>query len=296
MQIKLIQIKEREENKMNNKLETISNLFEEKEIRSIWDSEKEEYYFSVIDVISALTDNDYENSRNYWKWLKGKLNDEKSELVSNTNQLKMKAKDGKMRLTDTLDTEGIFRLMESVPSKKAEPFKLCLAKLGREEVDNVFDPSKGIDKMIDYYLMKGYTLEWIQIRINSIINRKKLTKAWYDSGVKLNKEYAILTNEIYKEWSGMTASEYKEFKGLRKENLRDNMSDIELSLTNLSEITTRELVKKKNPKNLDENKELARKGGKVSKNARKDIEELLDEKVITNKNNLNYQYVKQIEK
>lgn len=296
MQIKLIQIKEREENKMNNKLETISNLFEEKEIRSIWDSEKEEYYFSVIDVISALTDNDYENSRNYWKWLKGKLNDEKSELVSNTNQLKMKAKDGKMRLTDTLDTEGIFRLIESVPSKKAEPFKLWLAKLGREEVDNVFDPSKGIDKMIDYYLMKGYTLEWIQIRINSIINRKKLTKAWYDSGVKLNKEYAILTNEIYKEWSGMTASEYKEFKGLRKENLRDNMSDIELSLTNLSEITTRELVKKKNPKNLDENKELARKGGKVSKNARKDIEELLDEKVITNKNNLNYQYVKQIEK
>ncbi|MBO6145441.1 MAG: phage antirepressor protein [Bacilli bacterium] len=281
---------------MNNKLETISNLFEEKEIRSIWDSEKEEYYFSVIDVISALTDNDYENSRNYWKWLKGKLNDEKSELVSNTNQLKMKAKDGKMRLTDTLDTEGIFRLIESVPSKKAEPFKLWLAKLGREEVDNVFDPSKGIDKMIDYYLMKGYTLEWIQIRINSIINRKKLTKAWYDSGVKLNKEYAILTNEIYKEWSGMTASEYKEFKGLRKENLRDNMSDIELSLTNLSEITTRELVKKKNPKNLDENKELARKGGKVSKNARKDIEELLDEKVITNKNNLNYQYVKQIEK
>ena len=228
---------------MNNKLETITNLFEEKEIRSIWDSEKEDYYFSVVDVISALTDSS--NPRNYWNMLKVRLTDEGSELYTSCVQLKMKAQDGKMRLTDTLDTEGIFRLIESVPSKKAEPFKLWLAKLGREEIDNVFDPSKGIDKMIDYYLMKGYTLEWIQIRINAIIDRKKLTKVWYDGGVRTNKEYAILTNTIYKGFSGMTASKYKDFKNIKKENLRDNMMDVEVALTNLGEIATREIAKKK---------------------------------------------------
>ena len=158
-----------------NKLSTITNLFEGYEIRSIWDSEKEEYYFSIVDVIGALTDNEYQKSRNYWKWLKNRLNSEGSELVSITNQLKMKSKDGKYYNTDVLDTEGILRLIESIPSRKAEPFKLWLAKLGREEIDNVFDPSKGIDKMIDYYLTKGYSLEWIEIRIKAIIDRKKLT-------------------------------------------------------------------------------------------------------------------------
>ena len=169
---------------MNNKLKTISNLFEGNEIRSIWDKDKEDYYFSVVDVISALTDSDYQKSRNYWKWLKGKLSDEGSELVSNTNQLKMKAQDGKMRETDVLDTEGIFRLIESVPSPKAEPFKLWLAKLGRQKVDEVFDPSKGIDEMIDFYLKKGYSLEWIEVRIKAIIDRKKLTSVWQDNGVR----------------------------------------------------------------------------------------------------------------
>ena len=276
---------------MKNKLETISNLFEDKEIRSVWDSEKEDYYFSVVDVISALTDNKYEKSRNYWKWLKNNLKKEGSELVRNTNQLKMKSKDGKMRLTDTLDTEGIFRLIESVPSKKAEPFKLWLAKLGREEVDNVFDPSKGIDKMIDYYLKKGYTLEWIEARIKAIIDRKKLTKVWHDNGVKSNKEYAILTNAIYKEWSGMTASEYKDFKGIRKESLRDNMSDIEVALTDLGEIATRELTKKYKPQGLNENKKMAKLGGHAAKSARDDLEKNLGESVITSENNLNYKYI-----
>lgn len=182
-----------------DKLETISNLFEGKEIRSIWDKDKEDYYFSVVDVINALAEPT--NPRDYWYQLKKRLTEEeKSELSTKCRQLKMKAKDGKMRETDTLDTEGIFRLIESVPSPKAEPFKVWLAKLGREKVDEVFDPSKGIDQMIDFYLKKGYSLEWIEARIKAIIDRKRLTKVWHDNGVKDGKEYAILTNEIYKEY------------------------------------------------------------------------------------------------
>ena len=274
-----------------NKLNTITNLFKNSEIRSIWDSEKEDYYFSVVDIISALTNNDYQKSRNYWKWLKNKLSQEGSELVSNTNQLKMRAKDGKLRSTDVLDTEGIFRLIESVPSPNAEPLKLWLAKLGRQEVDNVFDPSKGIDKMIDYYLKKGYTLEWIESRIKAIINRKKLTKSWNDTGISKDYEYAILTNEIYQSWSGMKANEYKEFKGIRKENLRDNMTDIEVILTDLGEIATRELVKEHKPSGLNENKKYAKMGGEVSKVARDNIENKLGHTILSNQNNLNYKYL-----
>ena len=251
------------------KLNTIVNLFKGSEIRSVWDSEKEDYYFSVVDVISVLTNSN--NPRNYWNMLKKRLSDEeKSELSTKCVQLKMKAHDGKMRSTDTLDTEGIFRLIESVSSPNAEPFKVWLAKLGRQEVDNVFDPSKGIDKMIDYYLKKGYSLEWIESRIKAIINRKKLTKTWNDRGITENYEYAILTNDIYKEWSGMTANEYKKYKGIRKENLRDNMTDIEVALTDLGEIATRELAKKHKPHGLKENKEIAKMGGNVSKVARDD--------------------------
>ena len=245
----------------DNKIKTISNLFENKEIRSIWDREKEEYYFSVVDVIGVLTDHDYNKSRNYWKWLKSKLKDEGSELVSNTNQLKMKAQDGKLRQTDTLDTEGIFRLIESIPSPKAEPFKLWFAKLGRQKVDEVFDPSKGIDEMIDLYLKKGYSLEWIEARLKAIINRKKLTEVWNNNGIKEGKEFAILTNAIYKEWSGMNAKEYKEYKGIRKENLRDNMSRIEVIIADLGEAATEELAKKHKPLGLEENKKIAKLGG-----------------------------------
>lgn len=275
---------------MNNKLETILNLFEDKEIRSIWDKDKEDYYFSVVDVINALAEP--KDASDYWTTLKRRLiKEEASELPTNCRKLKMKAQDGKMRETDTLDTAGIFRLIESVPSPKAEPFKVWLAKLGRQKVDEVFDPSKGIDEMIDFYLKKGYSLEWIEARIKAIIDRKKLTKVWYDGGVKEGKEYAILTNEIYKEWSGMTASEYKSYKGIRKESLRDNMSDIEVILTDLGEVATRELAKKHKPKGLEENKKMARLGGHAAKSARDDLEKNLGKSVITSENNLNYKYI-----
>ena len=279
-----------------DKLNTITNLFEGKEIRSIWDSEKEDYYFSVVDVIEVLTESP--RSRTYWSALKTKLSEEGSELSQNVGQLKMKSKkDGKYYLTDVLDTEGVFRLIESVPSPKAEPFKLWLAKLGRQEIDNVFDPSKGIDKMVDYYLGKGYTLEWIEARIKAIINRKKLTNIWREGGIKESFEYAVLTNEIYQAWSGMKASEYKDFKGIRKESLRDNMTDIEVALTDLGEIATRELAKEYKPNGLKQNKEIAKMGGSTAKVARDDLEKKLGKTVISNENSLGYKYSdnKQIE-
>ncbi len=212
-------------------------------------------------------------------------------MTTNCSQLKMLAPDGKIRLRDAMKTNDIFRLIESIPSPKAEPFKVWLANLGSEKIDEVFDPSKGIDEMIDLYLKKGYSLEWIEARIKAIIDRKKLTKVWYDGGVKEGKEYAILTNEIYKEWSGMTASEYKSYKGIRKENLRDNMSDIEVILTDLGEVATRELAKKHKPKGLEENKKMARLGGHAAKSARDDLEKNLGRSVITSENNLNYKYI-----
>ncbi len=275
---------------MNNKLETLTNLFEGKEIRSIWDAEKEEYYFSVVDVINALTDS--VNPRNYWNMLKSRLTAEGSELYTNCVQLKMKSKkDGKSYLTDTLDTEGIFRLIESVPSPKAEPFKVWLAKLGRQKVDEVFDPSKGIDEMIDFYLKKGYTLEWIEARIKAIIDRKRLTKVWNDNGVKDGSEYAILTNAIYKEWSGMTASEYKAYKNIRKENLRDNMSRIEVLLTDLGELTAHDIAKKEQPKGLKDNIKAAKRGGKVARDARNSYENATKTSAISKDNVLNYKYI-----
>ena len=274
----------------SEKLETISNLFEGKEIRSIWDKDKEEYYFSVVDVIGVLTDS--KDSSDYWTTLKRRmLKDEGSQLPTKCRSLKMKAKDGKLRHTDTLDTEGIFRLIESVPSPKAEPFKLWLAKLGRQKVDEVFDPSKGIDEMIGFYLKKGYDLEWIESRIKAIIHRKKLTKVWKENGVEGDTEYAILTNAIYKEWSGMKASEYKEYKGLRKESLRDNMSDIEVVLTDLGEIATRELAKECKPYGLEQNKIIAKLCGDTAKVARENLEKKLGKSVITKENALNYKYI-----
>ena len=274
---------------MNNKLSTITNLFEGKEIRSIWDSEKEDYYFSVVDVIETLT---YSNiPKRYWTDLKRKLIDEGSELYEKIVRLKMRAQDGKMRETDTLDTKGIFRLIESISSPKAEPFKMWLAKLGSDKIDETFDPSMGIDQMIDFYLKKGYTLEWIEVRIKAIIDRNKLTNTWKENGVAGGVEFAILTNDIYKEWSGMTAQEYKSFKGIRKENLRDNMSDVEVALTNLGEIATRELAKEHKPYGLEQNKKIAKMGGNTAKVAKEDLENKLGKKVVTTSNKLNYQYV-----
>ena len=279
----------------NNKLETITNLFEGAQIRSVWDNNKEDYYFSVVDVISALTGS--HRRRKFWNDLKLKLKDEGSQLSEKIGQLKMESSDGKKYLTDVLDTKGILRLIESVPSPKAEPFKLWLASLGSERIDEVFDPEIAIARGIDYYRKKGYDDAWIEARIKGIFNRKKLTDAWKNAGVTEGYEYAQLTNEIYKEWSGMTAKEYKGFKGLRKESLRDNMSDLEVALTDLGEIATRELVKTHKPHGLKENKEIAKRGGKIAKNTRDNLEQELGKPVITNENHLGYQYIdeKQIE-
>ena len=276
---------------MDNKLETISNLFDGKEIRSIWDSEKEEYFFSVVDVIGALTDSKI--PKRYWTDLKRKIIEEGSELYENIVQLKMLAKDGKMRETDTLDTKGILRLIESVPSPKAEPFKLWLAKMGKERIDEVFDPEIAIKRAIDYYRNRGYSDKWIEARLKGILDRNKLTDIWKENGIKEGYEFAVLTNEIYQTWSGMKASEYKKYKNIRKESLRDNMSDIEVALTDLGEIATRELVKKHKPHGIKENKKVAKAGGEVAKTARDDLEKKLGETVISKNNKLNYEYIEE---
>ena len=273
----------------NQKLETITKLFEGSEIRSIWDSEKEEYYFSVVDVIGALTNANI--PRNYWSDLKRKLKEEGSQLHENIVQLKMRAQDGKLRETDTLDTKGILRLIESVPSPKAEPFKLWLASLGNERINEVFNPELAINRAIDYYRSRGYDDEWIEARLKGIINRNKLTDAWKSAGITEGYEFGVLTNEIYKSWSGMTAKEHKGFKGLRKESLRDNMSDIEVVLTDLGEIATRELVKEHKPQGLRENKKIAKAGGNVAKVAKDNLEEKLGKSVVSSQNKLNYKYV-----
>ncbi len=273
----------------NNKLETISNLFEGKEIRSVWDADKEEYYFSIVDVISALTDSKI--PKRYWSDLKRKLIEEGSQLYENIVQLKMIANDGKLRETDTLDTKGIFRLIESVPSSKAEPFKLWLAQMGKERIDEIFDPEIAINRAIDYYRGIGYSDQWIETRLKGILDRKKLTDVWKENGIKQNYEYAILTNEIYQSWSGMKASEYKEYKNIRKESLRDNMTDIEVALTDLGEIATRELAKEHKPYGLKENRKIAKMGGHAAKVARDDIEKNLSKSVISKTNALDYKYL-----
>ena len=274
------------------KLKTISNLFEGSEIRSIWDSEQEDYYFSVVDVIGALTDS--VNPRDYWYKLKRRMTEEeKSELSTKCRQLKMRStKDGKMYATDTLDTKGILRLIESVPSPKAEPFKLWLANLGSERIDEVFDPEIAMRRAINYYRNRGYDDAWIERRIKAIINRNKLTDVWKKGGITEEYEYAVLTNEIYKAWSGMTAREYKDFKGLRKESLRDNMTDLEVALTDLGELATRELVKEYKPYGMDANKKIANIGGSIADNTRKDLENKLGKSIVSENNALNYQYEK----
>ena len=274
----------------NNKLETISSLFEGKEIRSIWDAEKEEYYFSVVDIIGALTES--RDSKDYWYRLKKRMTEEeKSEISTKCRQLKLKSTDGKFYSTDTLDTQGILRLIESIPSPKAEPFKLWLAQTGKERIDEVFDPEIAINRAVDYYRSRGYSDEWIKARMTGVVDRRKLTDVWKENGITKNIEYGILTNEIYKEWSGMKASEYKEFKGIRKESLRDNMTDIEVALTDLGEIATRELAKEHKPYGLKENRKIAKMGGNVAKVARDNLEEKLGKTVITKNNALNYKYL-----
>ena len=276
----------------NSKLETITNLFEGNKIRSIWNNDKEEYYFSVIDVIGALTESN--DPSHYWRTLKSRMIKEGNEAVTNCDTFKLKAKDGKLRNTDMLDTKGIFRLIESVPSPKAEPMKMWLANLGKERIDEVFDPEIAGNRIINYYRNNGYSDEWIKKRLTGMVDRFKLTDVWKDGGIEKPAHYAILTNEIYKSWSGMKASEYKAYKGIRKESLRDNMTDIEVLLTDLGEIATRDIAKSLHPQGFKENMEIARKGGQVADDARKSYEKATNKSAISNKNSLDYQYIDDI--
>lgn len=277
-----------------DKMHLVNKIFNNETIRTIWDKEQEKYFISVVDIVGVLADSS--EPRKYWNWLKNKLKKEENfETSSITRQLKLKAQDGKYRMTDVVDIEGMFRIIESVPSKNAEPIKQWLAKLGSERIDETFDPSLAAQRAIDLYRAKGYDEKWIAKRIKGIQDRKQLTDVWKDGGITESKEYAILTNEIYKEWSGMIAKQYKSFKGLRKESLRDNMTDVEVALADLGEIATREIAKKENPKGLNENIDVARRGGKIAGNARKDLENELGESVVTSNNALNYEYIEEKE-
>ena len=268
-------------------MENNIQIFEGKKIRSVWDNEKEEWYFSVVDVVGALTDS--VNARDYWYKMKKRMTDEeKSELSTNCRQLKLKAPDGKMRLTDVADIQGIFRIIQSIPSPKAEPFKMWLAQAGKDRIDEITDPELTIDRALETYLKKGYSKEWINQRLQAIQVRKELTDAWQEHGVKKGIEYAILTDEISKAWSGMATREYKDLKGLKKENLRDNMSTLELVLNMLAEATTTELTNIHNPNGLEENKKVAKRGGTIAGNTRKEIEADTGKSVITTKNAVNF--------
>ena len=276
-----------------DKMHLINKIFNNETIRTVWDKEKEKYYISIVDLVGVLSESD--RPRKYWSDLKNKLKQEGSEVSEKIGQLKLKSQDGKYRLTDVCDIEEMFRIIESIPSKNAEPIKLWLAKLGSERIDEVFDPSLAAQRAVDIYRAKGYDEKWIAKRLKGIQDRKELTDIWQEGGITDGKEYAILTNEIYKEWSGMTAKEYKEYKGLRKESLRDNMDNLEIILTDLSEETAKRLAEKHKPQGLDQNKEVARMGGHAAKVAREDIERNLGESVITKQNRLNYEYKDELE-
>ena len=276
-----------------DKMHLINKIFNNETIRTVWDKEKEKYYISIVDLVGVLSESD--RPRKYWSDLKNKLKQEGNEVSEKIGQLKLKSQDGKYRLTDVCDIEEMFRIIESIPSKNAEPIKQWLAKLGSERIDEVFDPSIAAQRAVDIYRAKGYDEKWIAKRLKGIQDRKKLTDVWQEGGITDGKEYAILTNEIYKEWSGMTAKEYKEYKGLRKESLRDNMDNLELILTDLSEETAKRLAEKHKPQGLDQNKEVARMGGHAAKVAREDIEKNLGESVVTKQNRLNYEYKDELE-
>ena len=256
-------------------------VFESRQVRTLWNADEEEWYFSVVDIVAVLTDSDYQTARNYWKVLKNRLSKEGSELVTFCNRLKMQADDGKMRMTDCLDTRGVLRLVQSIPSPKAEPFKMWLAQVGSERLDEIADPEKAILRGAEFYRAKGYTEGWINQRLQTIEMRKELTDEWKARGIDSSRDYAILTNEMTRAWSGMSVQEYKAHKGLKKENLRDNMTNIELVLNMLAEVTTTAISRQEQPESFDENKAVARRGGKVAKNARKDIETQLGRSVIS---------------
>lgn len=265
-------------------------LFEGKKIRSLWDNEKEEWYFSVVDVVAVLTDSP--NPRDYWYRVKKRMSEEEqSQLSTICRQLKLEAADGKKYNTDVADMRGIFRIIQSIPSPKAEPFKMWLAEIGKERIDEIIDPELTIDRALETYQRKGYTKEWINQRLQAIQVRKELTDTWQEHGVKEGREYAILTNEISKAWSGMTVRQYKDFKNLKKENLRDNMSTLELVLNMLAEATVTELTNTSNSNGLEENKETAKRGGKIAGLARKEIEKETGKPVITPKNAIDFSHL-----
>ena len=262
--------------------ETSIKLFDSKQIRSAWNGDEEKWYFSIVDVIGVLTESI--DALAYWRKLKQRLKAEGNETVTDCHGLKMQAADGKMRLTDVADTEQLFRLIQSVPSPKAEPFKLWLARVGSERIDEIEDPEKGIDRLMETYLRKGYSKEWINQRLKSIEVRKELTDEWEDRGVKKGEGFAILTDEITKAWSGFTTKQYKDFKDLKKENLRDNMTNLELVLNMLAEATTTEISKEKNPKTFEDSRTIAKQGGTIAGNTRKEIEEKTGKKVLSSQN------------
>lgn len=254
-------------------------LFEQKQIRTHWDAENEEWYFSVVDIVEALTES--LNARKYWSVLKTRLKKEGSELATNCSQLKMPAKDGKSYKTDCMTTKQVLRLVQSIPSPKAEPFKMWLAEVGSQRLDEIADPEKAILRGADYYRAKGYTEGWINQRLQSIEIRKELTDEWKARGIEQEKDYAILTNEMTEAWSGLTVKEYKQFKGLKKENLRDNMTNIELVLNMLAEVSTTAISKAREPKTFAENKNVAKEGGKIAHTARKNLEKQIGQSVIS---------------
>ena len=262
----------------NDKLQ----LFENKAIRTAWDEEKEEWYFSIVDVVAVLTDSP--NPQTYWRVMKKRLKDEGNETVTNCNALKMTAADGKKRLTDVATTEQLLRIIQSIPSPKAEPFKLWLAEVGRERIEETIDPEQAIDRALETYLKKGYTREWINQRLQAIQVRKELTDEWQDRGVKKGVEYAILTDEITRAWSGMTTRQYKKLKGLKKENLRDNMTTTEIILNMLAETSTKDISKEAKPETFEENIEVARRGGNVAGIAKQALEAETGKPVITSQN------------
>lgn len=263
---------------MENKIK----IFENKQVRTAWNADQEEWFFAVVDIIEVLTDSP--NPQTYWRVLKKRLKDEGNETVTSCNALKMLAKDGKNRLTDCLDTKGVLRLVQSIPSSKAEPFKMWLAQVGSERLDEIADPEKAILRGADFYRAKGYTEGWINQRLQTIEMRKKLTDEWKERGVKEGVEYAILTDEMTKAWSGLTVKEYKELKGLKKENLRDNMTDIEVVLNMLAEVTTTTLSKKEQAETFEENRSVAKRGGKFAGDTRERFEEEIGGKVISQLN------------
>lgn len=260
-------------------------LFQDKKIRTKWDSDIEDYYFSVIDVIAVLTES--KNPSQYWRTLKSRLKEEGNESVTNCNRLKLPATDGKMRLTDVANTKELLRIIQSVPSPKAEPFKQWLAQLGKERLEEIADPEQAIERAIQTYRNKGYSNEWITQRLRSIEIRKDLTHEWHKSGIKEGIEYAILTDDISKAWSGMSTREYKDYKNLRKESLRDNMTNTELVLNMLAEVSTTEISRNEKPQGLDKSRDVAKRGGSIAGNARKDLEKQLGKKVISKGNSKN---------